>query len=62
MTEDEYFNDLDASDGIIGEWQECETCNGEGTIDETLGGEATSDREARCPDCDGDMGRYIEAV
>lgn len=31
----------------------CSTCNGEGTIDETLGGEHFSNPRARCPDCDG---------
>lgn len=31
----------------------CECCQGEGTIDETLGGEAFSNPEAECPDCDG---------
>lgn len=31
----------------------CETCSGSGTVDETLGGESTSCRNAKCPDCDG---------
>lgn len=31
----------------------CETCNGEGEIDETLGGISTSDPHAECPDCKG---------
>lgn len=31
----------------------CDTCEGEGTVDETLGGEFFSDPEAKCPDCDG---------
>lgn len=39
---------LDEGDPI-----ECETCEGAGTIDETLGGEFFSDPEATCPDCDG---------
>lgn len=31
----------------------CETCEGLGTIDETLGGHSFSDPKAPCPDCDG---------
>lgn len=31
----------------------CETCEGLGTIDETLGGESFSNPKATCPDCDG---------
>ena len=31
----------------------CETCEGVGTIDETLGGYAFSNPKAQCPDCDG---------
>ena len=31
----------------------CETCDGIGTIDETLGGEHFSNPKAECPDCDG---------
>lgn len=31
----------------------CETCEGTGIIDETLGGISTSNRECPCPDCDG---------
>lgn len=31
----------------------CETCEGLGTIDETLGGEHFSNPKATCPDCDG---------
>lgn len=38
---------------------ECDTCGGEGTIDETLGGEHFSNPEAPCPDCDG-KGFWIE--
>lgn len=38
----------------------CETCEGEGTIDERLGGEVTSDPEAKCPDCDGE-GYWVRA-
>ena len=60
MTEQEYFDDLEASDGRIGEWQECDTCQAEGTIDETAGGISTSNQEALCPDCDGATGHYIE--
>jgi hypothetical protein len=29
----------------------CETCQGHGTVDETLGGEITSNPAAPCPDC-----------
>ena len=32
----------------------CETCQGSGEIDETLGGYSFSNRHAECPDCDGD--------
>lgn len=32
---------------------ECDTCKGEGTIDERLGGIHTSNPAAVCPDCDG---------
>lgn len=39
----------------------CETCNGEGTIDERLGGEHFSNPKATCPDCDGD-GEYERNV
>lgn len=31
----------------------CDTCGGDGTIDETLGGYAFSNPKAQCPDCDG---------
>jgi DnaJ-class molecular chaperone len=31
----------------------CETCNGEGTIDERLGGYCDSNPAATCPDCEG---------
>lgn len=31
----------------------CETCHGEGTIDERLGGYSFSNPAATCPDCDG---------
>lgn len=31
----------------------CETCGGEGTIDERLGGYSFSNPAATCPDCDG---------
>lgn len=31
----------------------CETCNGSGEIDETLGGYSFSVRHAKCPDCNG---------
>ena len=31
----------------------CETCQGTGEIDETLGGESFSSRHTPCPDCDG---------
>lgn len=31
----------------------CDTCQGTGEIDETLGGESFSSRDASCPDCDG---------
>jgi len=33
--------------------KDCTTCQGVGTIDERLGGEAFSDPEATCPDCGG---------
>lgn len=32
---------------------ECDTCQGKGTVDETLGGESFSNPFAECPDCDG---------
>lgn len=32
---------------------QCETCDGQGTIDERLGGEWNSNPKAECPDCDG---------
>jgi DnaJ-class molecular chaperone len=32
---------------------ECETCDGKGTIDETLGGEPFSNQYEECPDCRG---------
>lgn len=32
---------------------QCETCGGQGTIDERLGGEWNSNPKAECPDCDG---------
>jgi hypothetical protein len=35
------------------ESEKCETCDGEGTIDETLGGWSTDNPAATCPDCDG---------
>ncbi|MGH8028490.1 MAG: hypothetical protein ACREO3_01005 [Arenimonas sp.] len=38
----------------------CETCDGGGTIDETLGGIRTSNPKARCPDCHG-LGEYYTA-
>lgn len=31
----------------------CDTCQGDGTIDETLGGHSFSNPKAPCPDCDG---------
>lgn len=31
----------------------CDTCQGQGTYDERLGGYAFSNPEAKCPDCDG---------
>ena len=31
----------------------CETCEGSGTVDETLGGEHFSNPKAECPDCEG---------
>jgi hypothetical protein len=31
----------------------CQTCNGTGEIDETLGGEPFSNPHATCPDCNG---------
>lgn len=31
----------------------CDTCEGGGEIDETLGGKSFSNRHAKCPDCDG---------
>lgn len=33
--------------------EKCETCDGEGAIDERLGGEWNSNPKAQCPDCDG---------
>lgn len=35
------------------EERDCETCDGEGTIDERLGGEPFSNPVVPCPDCDG---------
>jgi len=35
------------------QYVECETCQGLGTIDETLGGWSTDNPAATCPDCDG---------
>ena len=35
------------------QYVECETCQGSGTIDETLGGWPTDNPAATCPDCDG---------
>ena len=48
--------------GMIGDFSEtvtmqCEICEGVGTIDERLGGEAFSDPAATCPDCEG-AGEY----
>lgn len=40
--------------GATTDWKHwCETCEGLGTIDETLGGEFFSNPKAECPDCDG---------
>lgn len=36
------------------EYDDCETCQGKGVIDETLGGVPRSNPEAICPDCNGD--------
>lgn len=36
----------------------CETCEGVGTIDETLGGEHFSNPKANCPDCGG-LGYWV---
>ena len=33
--------------------RKCEACDGVGTIDESLGGEAFSNPASTCPDCDG---------
>lgn len=38
---------------FIGTERPCETCNGEGTIDERLGGYSFSNPAADCPDCGG---------
>jgi hypothetical protein len=47
-------NDLTAApDPVEPEIEVCETCDGEGTIDERLGGISTSNPAATCPDCDG---------
>jgi hypothetical protein len=47
-------NDLTAApDPVEPEIEICETCDGEGTIDERLGGISTSNPAATCPDCDG---------
>jgi len=35
------------------QYVECKTCQGLGTIDETLGGWSTDNPAATCPDCDG---------
>ena len=35
----------------INDFAECETCKGQGTVDERLGGEPFSDSYAECPDC-----------
>jgi hypothetical protein len=42
-----------APDPVEPEIEVCETCDGEGTIDERLGGISTSNPAATCPDCDG---------
>jgi hypothetical protein len=47
-------NDLTAApDPVEPGIEACETCDGEGTIDERLGGISTSNPAATCPDCDG---------
>jgi len=38
---------------IVQDEHDCETCNGEGTFDERIGGEWNSNQKAVCPDCDG---------
>lgn len=47
----------DGCDGIncqvVADECECETCGGEGTIDERIGGEWNSNPSAKCPECDG---------
>jgi NTP pyrophosphatase (non-canonical NTP hydrolase) len=42
-----------APDPVEPEIEVCKTCDGEGTIDERLGGISTSNPAATCPDCDG---------
>jgi len=41
-------------EALIGTWERggCDTCSGNGLVDEALGGEATSEKVS-CPDCDG---------
>ena len=44
---------VERAHGILMLARECETCFGNGTIDERLGGEWNSNPKAKCPDCDG---------
>lgn len=39
--------------------EDCETCDGTGEIDLTLGGEGFSDPHCPCPDCVASVKRYV---
>ena len=66
MTEQEYFDDLDASYGVIGEWLECWQCGGEGVSHHDCGEDTCCclmpENNVLCDICNGDGGWYIQAV
>lgn len=66
MTEQEYFDDLDASDGVIGEWRECWNCGGEGVSHHDCGEDTCCcfmpEDNVQCDICGGNGGWHIEAV
>lgn len=66
MTEQEYFDDLDASYGVIGEWRECWKCGGEGMSEHDCGEDTCCcfmpEDNVRCDICNGDGGWYLEAA
>jgi len=65
-TEQEYFDDLDSSDGRIGEWQECHYCCGTGFSHHDCGDDTCCCLEPEdnvtCDTCMGIGGWYIEVV